>query len=356
MPSTAITRGESPLQITNAIVLMTALVPTTGHQELIRFASKLAQSVDIIISARGFEPTGVVERLTSLRWWCNTQNIFNVHFHQHNDNDAPQNPSNEWQWHYWEKVVHDRAPINDGTILVASETYGIEMAKRLGIPFYTYDVGREINRAKGTTCRQDIRKNWDRINPLFRKKFQKQFVLFGQESVGKTTLARLAAASDKNKVFVPEWARGFLETVGKELTETKMAMIARGQAAVQKSVTTSDAYHTVFFDTDLLSTIGYYKINGMEIPDFLWQEFYATDFTYILLPDDIPFEPDPLRYGGDKRESKYEFWLDLLQVHKRKYREIRRGNNMNNKLFNVEIIVDDVFKEQLDPIAKFKRE
>ena len=29
--------------------------------------------------------------------------------------------------------------------------------------------------------------------------------------------------------------------------------------------------------------------------------------------DQIPFEQDPLRYGGDVRESKTQFWVDLLE-------------------------------------------
>ncbi|MEI2699203.1 MAG: hypothetical protein V9E94_13020 [Microthrixaceae bacterium] len=33
---------------------------------------------------------------------------------------------------------------------------------------------------------------------------------------------------------------------------------------------------------------------------------------YILCPSDIPFEPDPLRYGGDQRESTDQYWIDLL--------------------------------------------
>lgn len=37
-----------------------------------------------------------------------------------------------------------------------------------------------------------------------------------------------------------------------------------------------------------------------------------SDF-YIVMNDQIPFEADPLRYGGDKRESKTEFWIRLLE-------------------------------------------
>jgi len=40
---------------------------------------------------------------------------------------------------------------------------------------------------------------------------------------------------------------------------------------------------------------------------------------YLLLKDNVPFVPDPLRYGGDKRESNMAFWECLLKEHKASY-------------------------------------
>jgi hypothetical protein len=36
----------------------------------------------------------------------------------------------------------------------------------------------------------------------------------------------------------------------------------------------------------------------------------------------IPFEPDQLRYGGDKRETDDAFWIDLLNEFECNYRTI----------------------------------
>lgn len=38
----------------------------------------------------------------------------------------------------------------------------------------------------------------------------------------------------------------------------------------------------------------------------------ASDL-YIVAPSNIPFEPDPLRYGGDVRELPDTYWISLLE-------------------------------------------
>jgi hypothetical protein len=41
-------------------------------------------------------------------------------------------------------------------------------------------------------------------------------------------------SKEQNGLFVPEWARQYLETVGPELTPEKMLTIATGQYSLQK--------------------------------------------------------------------------------------------------------------------------
>ncbi|MCL1837792.1 MAG: hypothetical protein FWG47_00530 [Propionibacteriaceae bacterium] len=52
----------------NVIVLMTALLPTTGHADLIKFAANLpGTEVWVLINTRSFEPIGHDERLNAFR-------------------------------------------------------------------------------------------------------------------------------------------------------------------------------------------------------------------------------------------------------------------------------------------------
>ena len=123
---------------------------------------------------------------------------------------------------------------------------------------------------------------------------------------------------DLNGWFVPEWAREYLETVGTEVTDERMAAIVEGQAAAQDT-----AYYTlknkpwIFQDTDLLSTVGYYRLwGGDKRADMASIERTAVERgsdLYIVMSDQIPFESDPLRYGGTVRESKMQFWIDLVE-------------------------------------------
>ena len=40
---------------------------------------------------------------------------------------------------------------------------------------------------------------------------------------------------------------------------------------------------------------------------------------YIVTRSNIPFEADPLRYGGDKREGSDEYWIDICNQYKLNY-------------------------------------
>jgi len=68
-------------------------------------------------------------------------------------------------------------------------------------------------------------------------------------------------------------------------------------------------------DTDLLSTVGYWRhfepgFLGRAVTD---QAVSRASDLYIVAPSNIPFEPDPLRYGGDVRELPDTYWISLLE-------------------------------------------
>jgi nicotinamide riboside kinase len=119
--------------------------------------------------------------------------------------------------------------------------------------------------------------------------------------------------------YVPEWARPYLETVGPEITEHKMEMITNGQYASERAADQIDTL-IKFKDSDLLTTLGFYEYNGITKPSQLqWMlDDYPNDL-YIVMNENIPFTPDQLRYGGNKRETDTAFWIKLLERHHRDY-------------------------------------
>ena len=68
-------------------------------------------------------------------------------------------------------------------------------------------------------------------------------------------------------------------------------------------------------DTDLFSTVGYWELWDKDsMPQELLESarLRKSDL-YVILSSDIPFEPDPLRYGGTVRETTDQYWIDLCE-------------------------------------------
>lgn len=141
--------------------------------------------------------------------------------------------------------------------------------------------------------------------------------IFGAESVGKTTLSQqLAEALHGHWCY--EFARPYLETTGENVTRQSMNAIWHGQALLQRSASRQPVPYIVQ-DTDLFSTVGYWRLPHVEpvigtCPAQLIHEAEALKSDlYLILRSNIPFTRDRLRYGGDRRESPDQYWIDLCR-------------------------------------------
>lgn len=338
---------------------MTALVPTTGHADLIDFALQIpGAQVYVMLNGRLHEPLKR-ERIESfLDHFSDQEDIF---FKLSQDDNAPQNPEDMpngfWKW--WRDEIKRTFGDIKWDYVVASETYGIQVANSLQARFIPYDIERHFNSTRGTDVRNDLWGQWNNILPEFRQYLQLKVTLFGQESVGKTTIAK-KVAEILSAQFVPEYARPFLETVGPAITPQSMEEIHMGQYAWQKMAVNEARYPVLIQDTDLYSTIGYYQICKIPAPTQIIQDaFNLSSDIYYVLPDNIAFEPDPIRYGIDKRESSMQFWIDLLDFHKQNYMIVPKDFNNFLALSKAHWIVDDIskrFQEKNKNITNFKRE
>ncbi len=300
--------------MTHGLIFATALVPTVGHQHLISFAANFVDSVHCIISTRSKEPTTFGQRSMGLL------EEPNVTFYEHYDDEAPQNPVGENDvafWAYWSNVVRTLVPESIDYVF-ASELYGQAVADSIGADFIPVDISREVQPVRGTTVRNNLFEQQEDIAAGFKRYLKLNVVLFGAESCGKTSMAR-RLSKYFHGTYVPEWARPYLETVGPEITEHKMEMITNGQYASERAADQIDTL-IKFKDSDLLTTLGFYEYNGITKPSQLqWMlDDYPNDL-YIVMNENIPFEPDQLRYGGNKRETDTAFWIKLLERHHRDY-------------------------------------
>lgn len=322
----------------DAIVLMTALVPTIGHKYLIDFAKNLVKpdgTVHVIVGTLDREPIYGETRFVAIRQAYRVNGYIKVH---HLRRNVPQEPNEHPDfWTVWRDIVREFVDVKPDDYFVASELYGMDMARVLGCKFMPCNRYRETVPIKGSDVRADLMGNFRFILPEFQHNIRKTVTLFGAESCGKTTMAK-RLAKDMDGWFVPEWAREYLETVGSEITDDSMLTIVNGQAALQNT-----AYHDlydkpwIFQDTDLLSTVGYYRLwGGDKRADMDRIEKMANERRsdlYVVMNDQIPFEADPLRYGGTVRESGMQFWIDLLEEFGADYVVAPRGDHESQAAF-----------------------
>lgn len=298
--------------MSTAFVLMTAMPPTIGHKALIEYASFVADKVQVIVCTQPGEPF-VTSRVDALRRSVQSKRITINHKHR----DLPQEPSGfPGFWGMWGGFLKEYG-FREGDFIVASEDYGVRLAQEVNGVFIPFDLERNIVKAKATWVRNNPYLHYKTILPEFRHNLKKKITIFGAESVGKTTLARAVAKKMPLAQFYPEWARPYLETVGPEVTYDKMEDIWDGQKALQRYADSNVEEMLSIQDTDLFSTLGYWKNwrpgtvpNDLEIDAVNLQ----SDL-YIMLPSTIPFEADPLRYGGDKRETEDRYWIEILSEY-----------------------------------------
>ncbi len=312
--------------IERAWVLMTALPPTTGHEDLIRFATGCARTVQVVLCTQPSEPLAG-ERDAALRAFaarpefCGAVRVHRIH------EELPQEPADAPDfWELWRGIMRGLGA-RPGDLVVASEPYGAQLASVVGGRFMPYDPDRSINPVKATRIRESTIESFSHLLAEFQPYLRKRVTIFGAESVGKTTMTNRLDELGLAAAF-PEWARPYLEldVVGPEVTAEKMHAIWQGQLAQQlaaEAITTRRGRAFIAQDTDLFSTIGYWLLKGADfgvptVPPALWADARAnaSDLYVVLGQDAVPFEADPLRYGVDRRESGDAFWTDLCdQAH-----------------------------------------
>lgn len=349
-------------------ILMTAMPPSKGHEYLIRFAdnflcsqkSYFANVLNVIVCTQPHEPMRY-ERVAAITKLCHkmqqgNNSIINV---EHYDKAIQQTPSSDDDpafWQMWKNIFTKEFGfiLTEADILFSSENYGFKLADVLGIKHIPVDIKRQVIPITGTSIRNRgpycaFRNVIDEFKPYI----QKTVTIFGAESTGKTTLSKALTWQKDDSKFIHEWARPYLESLSSpETTDERMSNIVNGQYAAMKAVSDLDKYQIIVRDTDLLSTIGYFRIycphyKKLDAYNRCVRLFGQTKADlYLLTKSNIPFEPDPLRYGGDKRESTDQFWIDLLREFNVKY-EVIDGKTPHLRTYQANKEIEKLFANDI---------
>lgn len=150
----------------------------------------------------------------------------------------------------------------------------------------------------------------------------RKVAIVGPECTGKSQLASFLA-SHYNTVWVPEYARGYLDNLVRPYEEHDLVTIAHGQLRLEEEWALS-ANKLLFCDTTLLvikiwSEVRYGRCDP-EIIQALNDSHYDL---HLLTYVDVPWEDDPQREHPDKREMLYSLYREQLSAMKVPFVEIK---------------------------------
>ena len=166
----------------------------------------------------------------------------------------------------------------------------------------------------------------------------KRIALIGPESSGKTTLAGQLAEHYKT-IWVPEYAREYMEKLNRAYTADDILIIAKEQLRIEEELI-SKANKLLFIDTEfIIAKIWCEDIFG-SCPEWILNNIEEKKYDlYLLTEPDLEWKHDPVRENPYRREYFFELYL----------KEIKSGN------FNYEIIsgTGDRLPNAINAVEKF---
>jgi len=316
--------------------------PHAGHHHLVRQAAAGAERVTVVVMAAAVERLSLAERT---RW------MREVHAGDANvtvtgiadDHLVDYESDAAWRAHV-ELMLEAAASVTEVPIdaVFTSESYGEELARRLGARHVAVDPARGTHPVSGTAVRADPVAHWGSLAAPVRGDLAFRVILVGAESTGKTTLAaeltealRARGGAFADAAWVPE--------VGREVTAEKLAAlgpeasmeslvwksedfadIAREQARRELAAARAGA-PILICDTDAFTTgIWHERYRGARSAVVEAEGATPPRHLYLLThPDDVPFEQDGLRDGEGVRAWMTDVFVERLTESGRRWRWLR---------------------------------
>lgn len=135
----------------------------------------------------------------------------------------------------------------------------------------------------------------------------RKIVIIGPESTGKSTVTE-ALAKHFNTVFVPEFAREYINCLNRPYVYEDLWEIAKGQLALEEKMSAEAWSSFLFCDTDLyvLKVWSEHKYGCCD--ERILRAIARQRYDYYLLTDiDLPWAPDPQREHPEPEMRQYFF-------------------------------------------------
>lgn len=184
---------------------------------------------------------------------------------------------------------------------------------------------------------------------------RRRIAITGPESTGKSVLARQLADHYKT-IWVPEYAREYIDQLGRPYTEGDILTIARGQLErekeVEKIIGKREGYGNYFFcDTEALVTKIWSEVKFNRCDPWILQQVESRVYDLYLLCDiDIPWEDDPQREHPQLREHLFSLYYEELLERTRNFRVVSGIGEM--RLLNAIGYIDSIFPNHKQVIPK----
>jgi NadR type nicotinamide-nucleotide adenylyltransferase len=150
----------------------------------------------------------------------------------------------------------------------------------------------------------------------------RKIAITGPESTGKSMLAEQLAAHYQT-VWVPEYAREYLEILGKPYVESDILQIARGQLSAESALLVP-ANRYLFCDTELLVTKIWSEVKYNRCNPWILETIEAHRYDLYLLCDiDLPWQYDPLREHPDQRQFLFDLYHNELKNRRYPFAVVR---------------------------------
>ncbi|MFU8843998.1 MAG: AAA family ATPase [Bacteroidales bacterium] len=146
----------------------------------------------------------------------------------------------------------------------------------------------------------------------------RKIAITGPESTGKSTLSN-QLASHYHCLWVPEFAREYLNNLNRSYGYDDILQIAKGQVKLENQAAAASSGF-LFCDTEMTVCKIWCEFKYGRVHPWILKQLEKQRYDlYLLMDTDLPWQHDPLREHPDKRKQLFDLYRNELISHYRPF-------------------------------------